>query len=114
MQPTIHFCSYYRYIPFIFEQFAAVFEKHKNNTDCVLWVLELIGQIQAITVEKSEQKEIFFLCNVFILAVVVFSGHSVFLKDFSDCESMYKLFPRAIATLLDVNHWSICTTQVSF
>jgi hypothetical protein len=99
---------------FMFEQFATVFEKHKDNTECVLWVLELIGQIQAVTAEKAEESEILFLCNTFILATIVFSGHSVFLQDFPDCDEMCKYFPRAVATLLDINHWSICTTQVCY
>ncbi|RZC36873.1 uncharacterized protein BDFB_008470, partial [Asbolus verrucosus] len=97
---------------FMFEQFALVFQKHKDNTECVLWVLELIGQIQAVIADKSEEKEILFLCNIFILATIAFSGHFVLLQDFSSCEEMYRLFPRAVATLLEVNHWSICTTQV--
>lgn len=91
---------------------ANVFYRHKDDTECTLWVLELIAQIQAMTTEKIVKTQMLFYCNVFILATVVFSGYFIFMDDYSDCEEMYKLFPRAIANLLDVNHWSICTSQV--
>lgn len=92
----------------MFENFVQVFQKHQNSTECVLWVLELIGQIQALTVEKRNEQEIKFLCDVFVLSSVVFSGHLIFLENF---EKIYEVFPQAVATLFNVNHWSICTTQ---
>ncbi|EFA06297.1 hypothetical protein TcasGA2_TC009164 [Tribolium castaneum] len=104
-----HGCKFPTVTPFMFENFAQVFQKHQNNTECVLWLLELLGQIQAIT--KSDVKEIQFLSDVFVLATLVFSGHLAFVEGYKS-EEMYEKFPRAIATLLDVNHWSICVTQV--
>ncbi|XP_044265602.1 uncharacterized protein LOC123011943 [Tribolium madens] len=86
---------------FMFASLTQVFQKHQNNTECVLWLLELLGQIQATPGETH------FLSDVFLLATLVFSGH--FALD--DGEKMYETFPRAIATLLDVNHWSICVPQ---
>lgn len=99
---------------FIFEEIGKVFFKHIDDMECTLWILEIIIQIQAMTAEKIIKNQMLFCCNIFILATVVFSGHFIFMDGYSNCEEMYKLFPSAIASLLEVNHWSICTNQVRF
>ncbi|CAH0551491.1 unnamed protein product [Brassicogethes aeneus] len=92
-----------------FTHFKQVFHKQIHNTDCALWLLDLIGKIgRKIVANQSEEKHLVYLFDVFILAVVIFSGHSVFLDKEND---IFDLFPQAFTSLLLVDHWSICVNQ---
>ncbi|KAJ8929922.1 hypothetical protein NQ314_017331 [Rhamnusium bicolor] len=99
---------------FTLKEFIKVFRKHINNTsECALWLLELICQIQAKVADRCAEKEVLYFFDVFILTVVEFSGYSTFLTDQSgDCDRRTKdLFPQAFQALMKVNDWSVCTTQ---
>lgn len=94
---------------------ARVFEYHNNNTDeCVPWLLELIGQIQAKIADRCDIPVISYLFDILIFAVVFFSGNFVFLtegNEYNEAE-LKDCFPQSLATLLDRNYWETCSVQV--
>ncbi|KAJ8924352.1 hypothetical protein NQ315_007148 [Exocentrus adspersus] len=100
---------------FIFQEFISVFRNQINNPcECALWLLELIGQIQAKVAERCDEKEIVYFFEVFILTVVEFSGYYIFIMDENGDRNLTRkeLFPQALNSLLCTNDWSVCTVQV--
>lgn len=105
-----HFSSY----SFVFEQTMKVFNKHCGHRDNLQWILELLGRIQVNLLEgKYNIEQAIFLCDVFMLAVVIFSGRSVF---FCKTESLMNetkaLFPQSVCVLAK-RQTSNCMGQVS-
>lgn len=99
---------------FIFNEFVTVFRKHINNpSECALWLLELIGQVQSKVAERCDEREILYFFDLLILTVIEFSGYSSFITENIDCDVRRKeIFPQAFNMLLCMNDWSVCTTQV--
>ncbi|CAH1965430.1 unnamed protein product [Acanthoscelides obtectus] len=94
---------------FIMNQFKKVFRKHINNAaDCGLWLLDLIGRIQAKVADRCDDVEMHCYFNILILTIVELSGFHVFVR--SD-NTEKNLFPQAFASLLDDDEWSVCTSQ---
>lgn len=108
-------CVYFRN-SFILHEFVTVFRNHVNNpSECALWLLELIGQIQSKVAERCDEKELLYFFDLLILTITEFSGHSTFITDenLNYCDVRRKeLFPQAFHALLCTNDWSVCTTQV--
>nr|CAH7734619.1 unnamed protein product [Callosobruchus chinensis] len=96
---------------FVMNKFKGVFRRHINNAgECALWLLDLIGRIQAKVADRCEELEIRSHFNIFILAVVELSGFHIFMRE-DNIENMMKLFPQAFACLVDDDEWSVCTNQ---
>ncbi|KAJ8962679.1 hypothetical protein NQ318_001075 [Aromia moschata] len=96
-------------------EFTTVFRKHIKNAECALWLLDLIGQIQAKVADRCTEREMVYYFDIFILTVVEFSSYSAFIMDRNANSSNLireKLFPQALNALLNTDHWSICTGQV--
>lgn len=87
---------------------AAVFKHHRETKDCALWMVDLLGQMQF----SQDKNQIYFQCDVFMLAAIVFSGHFVFMTNLT-LDKIKSLFPVSIACLLDCSHWSVCANQVN-
>ncbi|VEN56557.1 unnamed protein product [Callosobruchus maculatus] len=100
-----------RSLNFVMKQFKRVFRRHVNNAgECALWLLDLIGRIQAKVADRCEEVEIRSDFNIFILAIVELSGFHIFMRE-DNVESMMNVFPQAFASLLDDDEWSVCTNQ---
>ncbi|KAJ8977316.1 hypothetical protein NQ317_009334 [Molorchus minor] len=98
----------------IFSDIQKVFRKHiHNSAECALWLLDLIGQIQAKVADRCDEKIIIYFCDVLILTVIEFSGYSTFIIEENEkCNlKMKQLFPQAFNALLNIEHWNICTSQ---
>lgn len=62
------------------KQIRDVFQHHSQHISVSDWLLELMGQVQEkLTNEHNNMDEIVFLCDVFLIAVICFSG----------CECLY-------------------------
>nr|CAD7614240.1 unnamed protein product [Timema genevievae] len=91
-----------------------------HETNC-RWALELLGQIQSVINNKTNrdsQQASLFLCDVFILSVVVLSGYNCLALSLENVsysrETRLQLFPHALVNLLACEQWSSITNQVSW
>ncbi|CAG9862911.1 unnamed protein product [Phyllotreta striolata] len=80
--------------------------------ECVPWIMELIGQIQANIADRCELPIVSFQFDILIFAVVTFSGNHVFLSGVNRKEELWNFFPQSLASLLDRRFWEACSVQV--
>lgn len=83
-----------------------VFKKRRNHIDTGDWILELLGQIQEhLTKEEKSCEQVHFLCDVFIIAVIVLSGHDGLVSPpdqyLISREVRLNLFPNALRELIE-------------
>ncbi|CAG9821372.1 unnamed protein product, partial [Phaedon cochleariae] len=88
-----------------------VFISQMGNPETVLWVLDLIGQIQAKVADRNDE-HLRVEFDLFISAIVYFSGFHCFLDSRKNESQMEDLFPQALAALLATDEWDVCMVQM--
>ncbi|XP_023716355.1 focadhesin isoform X3 [Cryptotermes secundus] len=91
-------------------------QQHETNSR---WLMELLGQIENAVKKKTEsdnQQALVFLCDVFLLTVIILSGCDCFVPTLdsitSSRENRLLLFPQALLTLLAKEQWKAVALQV--
>jgi hypothetical protein len=77
----------------------------------------LLNKTINITVYSLFLQAVVFLCDVFLLTVIILSGYDSFVQTLdtivSSRESRLQLFPQAVLTLLARSQWKAVAAQVS-
>ncbi|KAG6461623.1 hypothetical protein O3G_MSEX012746 [Manduca sexta] len=77
------------------------------------WFLQLMARTQVAFKETEDESSKLYLCDVFTLSVIVFSGYWSLQSEDSACRSERQaLLPAAVAALLARDGWSDCTLQM--
>ncbi|XP_037302682.1 uncharacterized protein LOC119193129 [Manduca sexta] len=77
------------------------------------WFLQLMARTQVAFKETEDESSKLYLCDVFTLSVIVFSGYwSLQPEDSAGRSERQALLPAAVAALLARDGWSDCTLQM--
>ncbi|KAK7868003.1 hypothetical protein R5R35_010177 [Gryllus longicercus] len=102
----------------VLKSIASVMLSCRGNESNCPWTLELMGRIQLVVNknESNNQQTIVFLCDVFILTVIILSGYDCLNASLEGIattrEIRLRLFPQALSTLLTYEKWNKITTQM--
>lgn len=103
---------------YVLSKIFYVFQAKRTNLDTGEWLLELLGQIQEVlTKEDKEKDQIVYLCDVFLLAVIVLAGYEIYVTPIEQVviskEERLNLFPVALLNLVQFKCHNIIS-QVIF
>ncbi|KAF5291371.1 hypothetical protein FQA39_LY03522 [Lamprigera yunnana] len=103
---------------FVLNSIASLMQSYRSSNVASAWVLEYLNNIQTtVANENMINYNLQFLCNVFIVMMVVLSGHDVFLESsqnfsigFENCSN---LFPQSVTKLMKLEHWNSNIIQIA-
>ncbi|CAG5014859.1 unnamed protein product [Parnassius apollo] len=96
--------------------FPALRQAKPNDDSTKDWFLQLMARTQVAFKETEDESAKLYLCDVFMLSVIVFSGIWTFEPDIEvlirSRACRQALLPAAAATLLAREPWTHCTLQM--
>lgn len=97
---------------FFQRHFAITLHAYNDDKNSCAWLMEIMIQIQALLAESSNKEKldkVFFLLDIFILAIEVLSGCGILLGNIETIvvskEKRFEIFPESLQVLCDRVFW---------
>ncbi|KAK4884735.1 hypothetical protein RN001_001006 [Aquatica leii] len=97
--------------PFVLLNIANLIKSYRNSECASTWLLEYLNHIQStIANENMSNYNLQFLCDVFIISMIILSGYNVFLESTDELVRLSEyhllMFSQSITKLMKIQYWN--------
>ncbi|XP_025830165.1 focadhesin isoform X2 [Agrilus planipennis] len=101
----------------ILQEVVKVIKKYKNDPSVRVWILELLGQTQALIVDNgSTEKRLNFLCSTIVISFIFLTDQDILilnpLEIIKDSNMALTLFPSSVYGAVKTNLWQEYVPQL--
>ncbi|KAF5269805.1 hypothetical protein FQR65_LT05851 [Abscondita terminalis] len=103
---------------FVLSRIANLLKLYRSSEGSSTWLLEYLNHVQSIIANENMMNyNLKFLCDVFIISIMVLSGYDVFLQSIDDLihlsEDHLLMFPYSVIKLMKIQSWNENVVQVA-